>query len=107
MTSRATDKTITTSCKPPFFRRLYVQLTLLGGITLVLAIFLFTWKTVHEQSSFAYESIKSQAETLAANIASVSGKYIVSADFGAFEQLLFQSAGSREGLAIMSVDKKG
>ena len=107
MTSRATDKTITTSRKPPFFRRLYVQLTLLGGITLVLAIFLFTWKTVHEQSSFAYESIKSQAETLAANIASASGNYIVSEDFGALEQLLLQSAAYREVLAIKIVDKNG
>ena len=107
MTTTALDKKIITSRKPPFFRRLYVQLTLLGAITLVLSIFVFAWKTVNEQSNFAFESIKNQAETLASNIASASGNYIVSEDFAALEQLLVQSAAYREVLAIRVSDKNG
>ena len=93
--------------KPAFFRRLYVQLTLLGAITLSLSIFLFAWKTVNEQSQFAFDAIKSQAETLATHIASASGNYIISEDFGALEQLLLQSAAYREVLAIRVSDKSG
>lgn len=107
MTTKALDIKTITSRKPPFFRRLYVQLTLLGALTLMFSIFIFAWKTVHEQSAFALESIKEQAETLAANIASASGNYIVSEDFGALEQLLIQSAAYREVLAIRVSDKNG
>lgn len=99
--------TTVTNRKPPYFRRLYVQLTLLGAFTLVFSIFLFTWKTVTEQSDFAIKSIRGQAETLADNIASASGNYIVSEDFGALEQLLLQSASYREVLAIKVSDKHG
>lgn len=84
-----------------------MQLTLLGAITLSLSIFLFTWKTVNEQSDFAFESIKNQAETLAGNIASASGNYIVAEDYGSLEQLLIQSATYREVLSIKVTDKKG
>lgn len=95
------------SRKPSFFRRLYVQLTMLGAITLSLSIFLFTWKTVNEQSDFAFEAIKNQAETLAGNIAAASGNYIVAEDYGSLEQLLIQSAAYREVLSIKVSDKKG
>jgi PAS domain S-box-containing protein len=101
-----TIKTIT-SRKPPFFRQLYVQLTLLGAMTLALSILLFAWRTVNEQSNFAFDSIKNQAETLAANIASASGNYIVSENFAALEQLLIQSAAYREVLAIRVSDRNG
>lgn len=84
-----------------------MQLTLFGAVTLMLSIFLFAWKTVHDQSTFAFESIKDQAETLAINIATASGNYIVSEDFGALEQLLIQSAAYREVLAIKVIDRKG
>lgn len=107
MTKMVWNKKLTTSRKPAFFRRLYVQLTLLGAVTLSLSIFLFAWKTVNEQSEFAFDSIKSQAETLATNIATASGNYIVSEDFGALEQLLIQSAAYREVLAIRVGDKNG
>ena len=107
MTTNAPDKNIIISRKPPFLRRLYVQLTLFGAMTLMLSIFLFAWKTVNDQSVFAFESIKNQAETLAANIASASGNYIVSEDFAALEQLLIQSAAYREVLAIKVFDKNG
>jgi PAS domain S-box-containing protein len=101
-----TTKIITTR-KPPFFRRLYVKLTLLGAMALAFSILLFAWGTVNEQSNFAFESIKNQAETLASNIASASGNYIVSEDFAALEQLLIQSAAYREVLAIRVSDRNG
>lgn len=82
-------------------------MTLLGASALVLTIFLFAWKTVNDQSVFAFDSIKSQAETLASNIASASGNYIVSEDFGSLEQLLIESAAYREVLAIRVMDKNG
>ncbi|WP_126456170.1 sensor histidine kinase [Sulfuriflexus mobilis] len=93
--------------KPPFFRRLYVQLTLLGSIALAMTIFLFAWKTVHDQSDFAFGAIQDQAQTLATNIASASGNDIVSEDYAALEQLLVQSASYREVLAIKVSDREG
>lgn len=107
MTIKSLDNNKITSRKPLFFRRLYVQLTMLGAITLSLSIFLFTWKTVNEQSDFAFESIKNQAQTLAGNIAAASGNYIVAEDYGSLEQLLIQSAAYREVLSIKVSDKKG
>ena len=107
MVKKALNNKIRSIRKPAFFRRLYVQLTLLGAITLSLSIFLFAWKIVNEQSDFALDSIKSQAVTLATNIATASGSYIVSEDFGALEELLIQSAAYREVLAIRVSDKNG
>ena len=107
MIKKLWNKRAIVSRKPAFFRRLYVQLTLLGTISLSLSIFLFAWITVNEQSEFAFDSIKSQAKTLATNIATASGGAIVSEDFGALEQLLIQAAAYREVLAIKVSDKDG
>jgi len=95
------------SRKPPLIRRLYFQLVIFGGFSLVTAILLFTWKIGNEQLDFALQSTQTQARILVKNTAAAASHYIVVKDFGAVEELLIQTASFPDVLSLKVIDWKG
>lgn len=107
MQTRQEENIISRSRKPSFFSRLYVQLIFLGALALFFSILMFTWRIVDDQSQFAFDSISEQASTLARNISSAAGNYMVTEDFGALEQLLLQAASYKDVSALRVLDENG
>lgn len=92
---------------PPFYRRMYVQLSILGAVALAFSLFLFSAYNVKVQSSFALDSMSNQAQTLTRNIANAAGNYMVAEDFSVVEELLLQSASYRDVMSIQVSDEQG
>jgi len=93
--------------KPPLIRKLYFQLVIFGGLAVVTAILLFTWKVGNEQLDFALSSDQMQAQALVRNTASVASNYLVTNDFGALEELLLQAATFPDVVSLTIVDSTG
>ena len=92
---------------PPLYRRMYVQLSILGALALAFSLLLFSAYNVKVQSSFALKSMTSQAQTLTLNIANAAGNYMVAEDFSVVEELLLQSASYRDVMSIQVSDDQG
>ncbi len=92
---------------PPLYRRMYVQLSFFGALSLMVAILLFTAYSVKAQTEFTLESSSSQAQSLAMTIANAASNYMVTEDFSVVEELLLQSAVFRDVESIQVSDKHG
>lgn len=92
---------------PPLYRRMYVQISFFGALSLMVAMLLFTAYSVKAQTEFTLASSSSQAKSLALNIANAASNYMVTEDFSVIEELLLQSAVFRDVESIQVSDERG